>query len=70
MLKEAEATVKHWGNPQGQEDIIGKNDNIEAGQSKKSSGVLNVIISGLALFSDGYNAQISEYRRNMGQVLY
>lgn len=26
---------------------------------KKRSGVLNVVISGLALFSDGYNAQIS-----------
>lgn len=26
---------------------------------KKRSGVLNVAISGLALFSDGYNAQIS-----------
>lgn len=27
---------------------------------KKRSGVLNVVVSGLALFSDGYNAQISE----------
>ena len=26
---------------------------------KKRSGMLNVIVSGLALFSDGYNAQIS-----------
>lgn len=26
---------------------------------RKRSGVLNVVISGLALFSDGYNAQIS-----------
>jgi hypothetical protein len=26
---------------------------------KKRSGILNVVISGLALFSDGYNAQIS-----------
>ena len=26
---------------------------------KKYSGVLNVVVSGLALFSDGYNAQIS-----------
>lgn len=25
----------------------------------RKSGVLNVVISGLALFSDGYNAQIS-----------
>jgi hypothetical protein len=28
---------------------------------KKRSGVLNVVVSGLALFSDGYNAQISTY---------
>ena len=27
---------------------------------KKRSGVLNVVVSGLALFSDGYNAQTSE----------
>lgn len=27
----------------------------------KQSGVLNVIVSGLALFSDGYNAEISTY---------
>jgi hypothetical protein len=26
---------------------------------KNSSGVLNVLVAGLALFSDGYNAQIS-----------
>ena len=26
---------------------------------RKRSGVLSVVISGLALFSDGYNAQIS-----------
>lgn len=29
--------------------------------ARKSSGILNVVVSGLALFSDGYNAQISEY---------
>lgn len=26
---------------------------------KRSTGTLNVVVSGLALFSDGYNAQIS-----------
>jgi hypothetical protein len=26
---------------------------------QKRSGLLNVVVSGLALFSDGYNAQIS-----------
>jgi hypothetical protein len=30
--------------------------------ARKSSGVLNVVISGIALFSDGYNAQISTSR--------
>lgn len=28
---------------------------------RKRSGLLNVVISGLALFSDGYNAQISRW---------
>lgn len=28
-------------------------------RSNGKSGVLNVIVSGIALFSDGYNAQIS-----------
>lgn len=33
---------------------------IEERESKKqTSGVLNVMVAGLALFSDGYNAQIS-----------
>lgn len=27
---------------------------------KKRSGILNTIVAGLALFSDGYNAQISK----------
>lgn len=31
----------------------------EKGNIERKSGVLNVIVSGLALFSDGYNAQIS-----------
>ncbi|KAL5358250.1 major facilitator superfamily domain-containing protein [Aspergillus floccosus] len=36
----------------------------------KSSGVLNVVISGLALFSDGYNAQIIGYMEPLFSVLY
>lgn len=35
-----------------------QNQDIELGTSRKS-GVLNVFVSGMALFSDGYNAQIS-----------
>ena len=31
----------------------------ERQEEKRSSGILNVVVSGLALFSDGYNAQIS-----------
>lgn len=32
----------------------------QIGQISRKSGILNVIVSGLALFSDGYNAQNSE----------
>ncbi|CAI7663248.1 unnamed protein product [Penicillium bialowiezense] len=37
---------------------------------KKRSGVLNVVISGLALFSDGYNAQIIGYMEPLFSILY
>lgn len=33
---------------------------VEQAQIGRTSSVLNVIVSGLALFSDGYNAQISK----------
>ncbi|KAJ5044230.1 hypothetical protein NUH16_001029 [Penicillium rubens] len=36
---------------------------------KKRSGVLNVVVSGLALFSDGYNAQIIGYMEPLFSVL-
>ncbi|KAL4897194.1 MFS general substrate transporter [Aspergillus ambiguus] len=36
----------------------------------KGSGVLNVVVSGLALFSDGYNAQIIGYMEPLFSVLY
>ncbi|CAI7646315.1 hypothetical protein N7533_010683 [Penicillium manginii] len=38
--------------------------------ARKSSGVLNVVISGIALFSDGYNAQIIGYMEPLFSVLY
>ncbi|BCS17216.1 uncharacterized protein APUU_10044S [Aspergillus puulaauensis] len=38
--------------------------------SKARSGVLNVAIAGLALFSDGYNAQIIGYMEPLFSVLY
>ncbi|KAE8377293.1 major facilitator superfamily domain-containing protein [Aspergillus bertholletiae] len=60
MIKDADVTVSNWAGLQGRENTLEGTEDIETGQSKKSSGVLNVIISGLALFSDGYNAQISE----------
>ncbi|KAJ5351022.1 hypothetical protein N7541_008749 [Penicillium brevicompactum] len=37
---------------------------------KKRSGVLNVVVSGLALFSDGYNAQIIGYMEPLFSMLY
>ncbi|KAJ5649151.1 uncharacterized protein N7484_002874 [Penicillium longicatenatum] len=37
---------------------------------KKSSGVLNVLVAGLALFSDGYNAQIIGYMEPLFSSLY
>lgn len=36
--------------------------NTKAVKSPRKSGIINVAISGLALFSDGYNAQISTSR--------
>ncbi|KAJ5462096.1 uncharacterized protein N7458_003648 [Penicillium daleae] len=43
---------------------------LEDSQPKKRSGVLNVVIAGLALFSDGYNAQIIGYMEPLFSVLY
>ncbi|KJK65105.1 MFS like protein [Aspergillus parasiticus SU-1] len=59
MIKDADVTVSNWAGLKGRESTIESSEDVEAGQSGKSSGVLNVFISGLALFSDGYNAQIS-----------
>ncbi|KAF5863235.1 hypothetical protein ETB97_010463 [Aspergillus alliaceus] len=70
MIKDAKVTVDNWGNTKAQNGVIESNGDVEAGQSGKSSGVLNVIISGLALFSDGYNAQIIGYMEPLFSVLY
>ncbi|KAB8232723.1 uncharacterized protein BDW43DRAFT_102134 [Aspergillus alliaceus] len=70
MIKDAKVTVDNWGNTKAQNGAIESNGDVEAGQSGKSSGVLNVIISGLALFSDGYNAQIIGYMEPLFSVLY
>ncbi|KAJ5907294.1 uncharacterized protein N7473_004210 [Penicillium subrubescens] len=43
---------------------------LEETQPKKRSGILNVVIAGLALFSDGYNAQIIGYMEPLFSVLY
>lgn len=40
-----------------------ESQDIEIGSAR--SGVLNVFVSGLALFSDGYNAQISMHTPNV-----
>lgn len=42
-------------------DKIPKEHNSEVISETKQGGVVNVVVSGLALFSDGYNAQISMY---------
>jgi hypothetical protein len=42
-------------------DKIPKEHNSEVVPGSKQSSVVNVVVSGLALFSDGYNAQISMY---------
>lgn len=43
---------------------------LEETQRKGRLGILNVIIAGLALFSDGYNAQIIGYLEPLFSVLY
>jgi MFS family permease len=43
---------------------------LEDTQPKERSGILNVIVAGLALFSDGYNAQIIGYMEPLFSVLY
>ncbi|PYH92069.1 metabolite transport protein [Aspergillus ellipticus CBS 707.79] len=42
----------------------------ESEKESRSSGVLNVVVSGLGLFSDGYNAQISECWPSDGHEWY
>lgn len=64
MIKDADVTVSNWAGLKGRESTVESSEDVEASQSGKSSGVLNVFISGLALFSDGYNAQISKYTAN------
>ncbi|OGM43396.1 inorganic phosphate transporter [Aspergillus bombycis] len=70
MIKDADVTVSKWTGLQGRENTVESSEDVEAGQSGKSSGVLNVIISGLALFSDGYNAQIIGYMEPLFSVLF
>ncbi|GKZ26146.1 hypothetical protein AbraIFM66951_009570 [Aspergillus brasiliensis] len=55
--EQAETTMKqsHQVGIKKQDDT----DVIEEAEVGASSGVLNVVISGLGLFSDGYNAQIT-----------
>ncbi|KAJ5318193.1 hypothetical protein PENANT_c052G01203 [Penicillium antarcticum] len=53
-----------------QESYTDDHDIEQSETKRKSSGVLNVIVSGLALFSDGYNAQIIGYMEPLFSVLY
>ncbi|KAL2831850.1 major facilitator superfamily domain-containing protein [Aspergillus pseudoustus] len=52
------------------DSVMKKEDPKHQDPIRKSSGVLNVVISGLALFSDGYNAQIIGYMEPLFSVLY
>lgn len=48
-------------------------DSIQDGTIKKISkisSIMTVVVSGLALFSDGYNAQIIGYMKPLLKVLY
>ncbi|RFU31842.1 hypothetical protein B7463_g4509, partial [Scytalidium lignicola] len=44
-------------------------NNVEVHEPSRKSGILNVFVSGLALFSDGYNAQIIGYMEPLLSVL-
>ncbi|KAJ5765112.1 hypothetical protein N7520_004671 [Penicillium odoratum] len=53
------------------EEIHDDTWDLEVNESKKkTSGILSVVISGLALFSDGYNAQIIGYMEPLFSQLY
>lgn len=53
-----EAASKH--DDQDDTNEIEPSQDAQIVQISRKSGILNVIISGLALFSDGYNAQNSK----------
>ncbi|GFF43595.1 probable metabolite transport protein GIT1 [Aspergillus udagawae] len=52
------------------DDKTPKQHGSEVIPGSKQGGVVNVIVSGLALFSDGYNAQIIGYMEPLFSVLY
>ncbi|WPH04629.1 Hypothetical protein R9X50_00752200 [Acrodontium crateriforme] len=54
-------------------DVITSNESIQEGTLKKVtkvSSTVTVLVAGLALFSDGYNAQIIGYMKPLFKVLY
>lgn len=59
---EHDINTKHSNKQDSQDDW----DLEQREPEKKRSGVLNVAVSGLALFSDGYNAQISKQKIHFG----
>jgi hypothetical protein len=59
--------------PSSEEGIPDGFDDVQEGQLKKISKIsstVTVLVSGLALFSDGYNAQIIGYMEPLFKVLY
>ncbi|KAF9893028.1 hypothetical protein FE257_012439 [Aspergillus nanangensis] len=65
MIKDAQVITSHDGN-----DTVYDAEVADRNEPKKSTGVLNVVISGIALFSDGYNAQIIGYMEPLFSELY
>ncbi|KAL4942190.1 hypothetical protein BDV06DRAFT_212079 [Aspergillus oleicola] len=70
MAKETIMTVSRKQSDDDKKDVSIDAELASSNMSKSGSGVLNVVIAGLALFSDGYNAQIIGYMEPLFSVLY
>ena len=63
----SDSVMKMDGSKEQQEN---KNWALEETQPKKRWNILTVLVAGVALFSDGYNAQIIGYMETFLSVLY
>lgn len=67
------AKVQDKTNTSSEQDVPASYDSVQEGALKKVtrvSAIITVIVSGLALFSDGYNAQIIGYMEPLFVDLY